>query len=361
MSCPSTAQQQAGHQRRLHDLMIEPQCEPSWSLPPCISTASAACHRSAKLTSCRVECMVRAIGHRRPHGCPLPRGSRCCARRSVPARGRASQVFDSRLCTSPQPLRHLAKRRGRLGCLILARRELRAKFMEVAFPARTWADRCSSPSGRRRLRLVAQRVVATVHLESLNRAPERARLRIARDAAGEGPGSCVATSTLTLARIGAIGSSRGRNRASPAMEGKSTNVHLAWIVERADCPPRVSPLNVLGDAYVDAWPSLRPEEAGLTFDGGINPHVPTAKSRCVTTASWCAASGWTSIFSAWPQRRAPPTPVERCEGVDETAGSAGAADMMVMMIMMWSSRLTISACVPCLTCAELMTRLCVTR
>ena len=153
---------------------------------------------------------------------------------------------------------------GAYGCLLFVRWSLRATFCEVALPSHmgrsllvaTWTPPFTEGS-------VA---VATVHLESLNSAPRRAKqLQVARDA------------LQPHAHALLLGD----------FNFDSTQNFGDWCA----IPPRPPRLSqgarrlengVLADVmcdYLDVWPALRPAEAGHTFDGGSNPHVGDPHER----------------------------------------------------------------------------------
>ena len=97
--------------------------------------------------------------------------------------------------------------------------------------------------------------VATTHLESLNSAPVRKQqLKIAQEAL-QGYSQAILCGDFNFDSNQNWGDWR---RAAAHPPQSLENDVLKYI---------------LGEEYVDAWPALRPGEAGLTFDGGINPHV----------------------------------------------------------------------------------------
>ena len=333
---PALRQQQAGDQRkRLHDLMIEPQCEPSWSLPPCISN-SVSRMPPVSLNSLRVatwnvwfapldtEDRMAALFREALDVAP----DVLCLQEVVP-----ELAASIRACAPLLSLYDISQNDvGAYGCLILARRELRAKFMEVAFPSSNMGRSLLIAEWTPPFEAGGTVAVATVHLESLNCAPERARqLRIARDAlAGEGR-RVVLCGDFNFDSCQNWGDwKQSWKKLRVAGDGGKIHKRPSSMDRRASGLPLLENevlSNVLGDAYVDAWPSLRPEEAGLTFDGGINPHVADGEEQMRYDRVMVRGLGLRSIdllglAAAQEHHR---RRLKRCEGVDETAGSAGAA------------------------------------
>jgi len=143
------------------------------------------------------------------------------------------------------------------GCLILARRDLNASFSEITLPTSMGRSLLvAACAGRHR-----GFTFATVHLESLsNRATRTAQLEVA-------------------ARMVA-------SRGSAVLCGDfNFDSEQEWGDWRTPRPRRAAAdlentaLKTVLPQFSDAWPTLYPNERGLTFDGERNPYVRDSGER----------------------------------------------------------------------------------
>ena len=190
---------------------------------------------------------------------------------------RASAALCAAYAVSPNPIDEDA-----YGCLLLARHALKPSFREVDFPSRMGRSLVLAeltPPGA-----AAPLAVATVHLESLDSAPTRAKqLRVAYDALGGYEAAALA---------GDFNFDATRNfgewRELPPQPSRPTRD--ADSDDDDDAPPYAGPVKQSSGAplenavlaerlpgYVDAWPAVRGvADLGHTFDGATNPHVRDA-------------------------------------------------------------------------------------
>lgn len=181
---------------------------------------------------------------------------------------------------------------GSYGCLILARHELSPRFTEVPYQCsrmgRSLLVAELSPPADPAPPAACRVAVATTHLESLNNARLRAKqLRIARDTlASYDSAALVGDFNFDSSQNFGDWLPRGDRRTMPPRPERESSdsdsePRPPWAppsaLRRAELENGVLDL-VMGD-YIDAWPALRPHEAGHTFDGGSNPHVADVEER----------------------------------------------------------------------------------
>jgi len=168
---------------------------------------------------------------------------------------------------------------GPYGCVLLARWSLRPTFREVPFAC--------SRMGRSLLvaewsppELGRKVAVATSHLESLNHSKLRAKqLAVARHAL-EGYEAAILCGDFNFDATQNWGDwrevpPRPPRPTHPLDEDSDSEAYAGPVPPPADDTRLENGVlaRELGSSYVDAWPALRPTEAGHTFDGATNPYV----------------------------------------------------------------------------------------
>jgi len=169
---------------------------------------------------------------------------------------------------------------GAYGCLLLARHALRASFHEVAFECSNMGRSLLIAEWSPPLCEGRRVAVATTHLESLNNARTRAKqLRIAADALSRYKQAMIVgdfnfDSTQNWGDWREIPPRPQRPQCDSAGDDE-----YAGPVRQPTPELENEVLDTWLNGYTDAWPALRPDEAGHTFDGATNPHIPDAQER----------------------------------------------------------------------------------
>lgn len=296
--------------RRLHDeLMVEALPDPTWALPASLSAESVMppisldCLRivtwNVWFAPVDVDRRMAALFHEALDAAP----DVLCLQEVVPelaASIRASEPLRSLYDISPNDV-------GAYGCLLLARRELRAAFSEVPFPSSSMGRSLVLAEWFPPFEDGGTIAVATVHLESLNQAKERARqLEIAKSALAGARRRVVLCGDFNFdatqnwgdwRKAPAWSKRKAPQDANPTSAGTGagseadhdSRIVSVWdaIADTGSASSRSSPAlenvvlaRVLGESYVDVWPAVHePIEPGLTFDGAINPHIADGEER----------------------------------------------------------------------------------
>ena len=291
--------------RRLHDeLSIKDLPAPTWSMPPslveCVSRIPPVSLTSVTVVTWNVwfapvdvDVRMARLFHEALDAAP----DVLCLQEVVPelaASIRACEPLQQLFDISPNDV-------GAYGCLLLVRRELSAAFSEVPFPTSNMGRSLLVAEWSPPLEGGCTVAVGTVHLESLNCAEERARqLRIAKDALAGARRRVILCGDFNFdatqnwgdwrrkAARWPTGTDTVRTRPErPRRDPFSALTGTDTLSTRPNPPRRDPPsalenavlARVLGGDYVDAWPAVRPEDPGITFDGAVNPYVADCEER----------------------------------------------------------------------------------
>ena len=260
-------------------LCIEPPTQPTWALPPLSAALPLPTNDSLRVVTWNVwfapvdaDARMAALFQEALGTAP----DVLCLQEVVPELSkslRASRGLRDAFAISQNDV-------GAYGCMLLVRHELQPTFQEVRFPSQMGRSlliaECSAPTAGR----IA---VATAHLESLGNAPTRAKQLKAARAALAGYEKAVLCGDFNFDSTQNFGDWRTvpPRPPRPMREEEEDDDDEPYAG-----PVRVEPElenavlgRVLGEGYVDAWPALRPEEPGHTFDGEANPHVADPEER----------------------------------------------------------------------------------